>query len=233
MPIGPGNAIKICLVGSSTVGKSCIAERLVHDEFLEQTKSTIGSAYSKTDLTVNGETVKLNLWDTAGQERFRALAPLYYRDASAIVLVYDITNEQSFHSLRTVWLPSIRACTKPDVALAVVGNKLDLEETDRVISAELARGYADILEAVFLETSAKTGHNVERIFTELVMKIRASKQTSSHQATKVEEEQTNIIKLPGSTEHNSLTDRGPEPNGHGVTSDGQHAEKHKSTCKCN
>ncbi|XP_022092015.1 ras-related protein Rab-22A-like [Acanthaster planci] len=232
MSASGGGAVKVCLVGNSTVGKSCIAARLVHNHFHEQTKTTIGSAYLHKELNVDGDTVNVNIWDTAGQERFRALAPLYYRDASGIVLVYDITNEKSFQSLRTVWVPALRACTKSDLVLVLVGNKLDLEETGRVIPAEEARGYADFLDAIFLEASAKTGHNVDRIFVELVKKIRTLKKSAAAE----DEKPTNVIKLPGGMEASDSVKPGPSPNGSGIAPDGTPGaiqKKKKSNCKCN
>ncbi|XP_038069924.1 ras-related protein RHN1-like [Patiria miniata] len=198
MAVGSGNAIKICLVGNSRVGKSCIAERLVHDIFHEKTQSTmIGRAFLHKALTVEGETVKVNIWDTAGEEKFHSLAPMYYRYASAMVLVYDITDTESFLNLRKFWVPSIKSCNDPSIPLAIVGNKLDLEETDRAISTEEGQGYADILEAVFLETSAKTAHNVERIFTELILKIRDSQRR--RQMNQAEEMEPRNVIVPHST----------------------------------
>ncbi|XP_038070396.1 ras-related protein Rab-22A-like [Patiria miniata] len=170
---------KICLLGNTGVGKSCIAHWLKHDEFDEKLDNTIGAAYLEKELSVNGETVKMCIWDTAGAERFRALTPLYYRGADGIVLVYDITDETSFQSLRTEWIPTIRMRTDTNMALVVVGNKLDLEETGRVVPSDEARGYADLLNAIFLETSAKTGENVERIIAQLATKIRETKQASN------------------------------------------------------
>ncbi|XP_038069840.1 ras-related protein Rab-22A-like [Patiria miniata] len=198
--------MKICLVGDKGVGKSCIAQRLIHDEFNKQVKSTIGRVFFHKELTMKEGTFTVYIWDTAGEERYLALAPLYYRNASAIVLVYDITDEESFSNLQKVWVPAVQSCSDPNIALAVVGNKLDLEETGRGVSTEEARGYADILEAVFLETSAKTGHNVERVFTELVLRI------SSSQLKDEEEKLKTSIKV---------SDWDSKP-----------VKKHKSSCNC-
>ncbi|XP_033625868.1 ras-related protein Rab-22A-like isoform X2 [Asterias rubens] len=220
------NGFKVCIIGNSTVGKSCIASRLVNDEFSDKTSLTIG-AYMLKELVVDGESYYLNIWDTAGQERFRSLAPLYYRDASAIVLVYDITNEESFASLRTTWFPALRSCTNADIVLAVVGNKLDLHDRERLIQTEEARGYADILAALFAETSAKTGENVTQIFTEIVRRVREKKKAS----LLTEDRPISVLRLEGRTGLTSET-RGPvSPSGIRQNVE-ETASKHKSGCRC-
>ncbi|XP_038070351.1 ras-related protein Rab-22A-like [Patiria miniata] len=196
---------KVCLVGNSGVGKSSIFHRLVRDTFTEKVTLTIAAAYFEKELSVNGETVRMCIWDTAGAERFRSLTPLFYRGTDGIVLVYDITDERSFHNLRTEWIPSIRASADTNMALVVVGNKLDLEETGRVVPAVEARGYADLLNAIFFETSAKTGENVERIFTELALKIRETKPT-------YEEYERRVVQIPGPSLNSD--ENIPDPSNH-------------------
>ncbi|XP_022092011.1 ras-related protein Rab-22A-like isoform X2 [Acanthaster planci] len=174
---------------NSGVGKSSIAHRFVSETFDDNITNTIAAAYFDKKLCVNGDAVKVCIWDTAGGEKFRALAPLYYRGASGIVLVYDITKVQSFQSLTEVWVPALRANTDSDVSLVVVGNKLDLDET-RVVPAEVGRNYAEFLNATFIETSAKTGQNVESVLVQLAMKILEKKQPSTANAR-----QRNLIRL--------------------------------------
>ncbi|XP_038069935.1 ras-related protein RHN1-like [Patiria miniata] len=186
---------KICLVGDMNVGKSSIVHRFVRNSFSEEKTSTLAAAFFEKELSVNGETVKMCIWDTAGSEKYRSLTPLYFRGADGIVLVYDITDEKSFLNLRTEWIPSIRMRTDTNMALVVVGNKLDLEKTGRVVPSDEARGYADLLNAIFFETSAKTGENVERIFTQLALKIRETKPTSNEE----NEFERSVIQIPPSS----------------------------------
>ncbi|XP_033625869.1 putative ras-related protein Rab-5B isoform X3 [Asterias rubens] len=197
------NGFKVCIIGNSTVGKSCIASRLVNDEFSDKTSLTIGSAYMLKELVVDGESYYLNIWDTAGQER------------------------ESFASLRTTWFPALRSCTNADIVLAVVGNKLDLHDRERLIQTEEARGYADILAALFAETSAKTGENVTQIFTEIVRRVREKKKAS----LLTEDRPISVLRLEGRTGLTSET-RGPvSPSGIRQNVE-ETASKHKSGCRC-
>ncbi len=179
------------------------------------------------DLVVDGESYYLNIWDTAGQERFRSLAPLYYRDASAIVLVYDITNEESFASLRTTWIPAMRSCTNPGIVLAIVGNKLDLRDKERLIPTEEARGYADILGALFSETSAKTGENVTQLFTEIVRTV----QERNKKSLLKEDRPMSVLQLSAGSRLTSESG-GPGSSSGNRRSVDETGSKHKSGCRC-
>uniref|UniRef100_A0A2K5HE82 RAB37, member RAS oncogene family n=1 Tax=Colobus angolensis palliatus TaxID=336983 RepID=A0A2K5HE82_COLAP len=129
-------------------------------------------------VTVDGVRVKLQIWDTAGQERFRSVTHAYYRDAQALLLLYDITNKSSFDSIRA-WLTEIHEYAQRDVVIMLLGNKADMS-SERVIRSEdgetLAREYG----VPFLETSAKTGMNVELAFLAIAkeLKYRAGQQAN-------------------------------------------------------
>lgn len=114
----------------------------------------------------DGQAVKLHMWDTAGGERFRALTSAFYRNAAAIVVAFDLTDEKSFSNVRA-WMRNVEQCARPDAVKLLVGNKVDLD-TMRAVSAESIRDLAEQYELKFIEVSAKTGHNLERAFMQLV-----------------------------------------------------------------
>ena len=153
---------KLVLLGQAGVGKSNLVLRFVKGEFLENNESTIGAAFlTQTVALTDGSMVKFEIWDTAGQERFNSLAPMYYRGAQAALVVYDITNENSFARAKT-WVRELEG-QGGKMVIALVGNKSDLETIRRVTTAE-GQTYADEKGLLFAETSAKTAQNVSEIF---------------------------------------------------------------------
>lgn len=158
-------AFKIVLLGEGRVGKTCLCLRYVQNSFTPDQESTIQATYLDKRLTVGKRSIKLMIWDTAGQERFHALAPLYYRDASGALLVYDITDRDSFTKVRD-WVKELRKIVGKNIVLVIAGNKSDMEKKRQVEEAE-AEQYAASVGAVHVPTSAKTGKNVEAAFLEL------------------------------------------------------------------
>lgn len=128
-------------------------------------ESTIQATYLDKRLNVGRRSVKLMIWDTAGQERFHALGPIYYRDANGALLVYDITDRDSFTKVRH-WVKELRKIVGKNIVLVIAGNKSDMEKKRQVDEAE-AEAYAISVGAVHVPTSAKTGKNVEGAFLEL------------------------------------------------------------------
>lgn len=155
---------KLVLLGSSGVGKTSIVIRKVADNYTEANASTIGAAFFTTTVATKSKLVKFEVWDTAGQERYRSLTPLYYRNAHAILIVYDITSLTSFTDAQD-WIYHIRATTDI-VNLVLLGNKSDLASR-RVVSEERAKNLACEHDIEYYEVSAKTGFNVDNIFTSL------------------------------------------------------------------
>ena len=156
---------KTVLLGESSVGKSSLVLHYVHNVFYDFQEPTIGAAFLCKTQKVNRETVKFEIWDTAGQERYHSLTPMYYRNARAAIVVYDITNGSSFVRAQ-MWVRDLQHQARHDVIIALVGNKADLED-DRVIDYDEAEMYAREKNVLFLETSAKTGMNVDEIFSEI------------------------------------------------------------------
>lgn len=162
--------IKLCLLGDAGVGKSCLVHRFVSDIFNPSSPPTIGAAFmTKMVIMEDSALFKFNIWDTAGQERFRSLAPLYYRDAAAAILVYDITCETTFSALK-IWIRELQRYGPQDIVLAIAGNKCDKAD-QREVREEEARDYAASIEAIFAETSALTSKNVHWLFEEICKKL--------------------------------------------------------------
>ncbi|EEC50446.1 predicted protein [Phaeodactylum tricornutum CCAP 1055/1] len=156
---------KLVLLGDTAVGKSCLVVRFVRDEFFEFQEPTIGAAFLTQTVQLDDATVKFEIWDTAGQERYRSLAPMYYRGASAAIVVYDITNPDSFTGAKS-WVKELQRRGDPNVVIALAGNKADLE-TRRAVEFEEANAYAQENGILHLETSAKNANNVKSLFIEI------------------------------------------------------------------
>lgn len=160
---------KLVLLGDAAVGKSCLVVRFVRDEFFEFQEPTIGAAFLTQTVQCEDATVKYEIWDTAGQERYRSLAPMYYRGAAAAIVVYDITDRDSFAGAKS-WVKELQRRGDPNVIIALAGNKADLEQR-RKISQEEAESYAEENGILHLVTSAKDGTNVMSLFVEIAKKL--------------------------------------------------------------
>ena len=162
-PPGGMPRIKMVLLGDSGVGKSCLVLRFVLGQFDPSSKVTVGAAFMSHPVALpDSSTVKFEIWDTAGQERYASLAPLYYRGASAAAIVYDITSKDSFAKAK-YWVKELQKNASQDIVIVLVGNKCD-KESERDVSAEEAKTYADENAMEYVESSAKTAHNVSKIF---------------------------------------------------------------------
>ena len=154
--------LKIIILGSSEVGKTCILQRYFHNEFKEDLLSTIGIDFRTKFFKFNDEKIKVNYTDTAGQEKFRSISLNYLKGTNGIILVFDITNRQSFELLNN-WMRDIEETNKADVGLILIGNKSDLKSY-RKVSIEEAKNFANKYKCTYFEGSAKTG---EKIFEAL------------------------------------------------------------------
>ena len=161
---------KVLLLGDSTVGKTCFLMRYTDNTFQEIHMSTIGLDYRLKTMTLNsGKQVKVQIWDTAGQDRFRAITKNYYKGAHGIILIYDVTNQQTFENV-TNWINQIKEEASEKVTIFLVGNKID-DEKNRKVETEEGEKLAKDFQLKFYETSAKTGINVEVTFKDLVQII--------------------------------------------------------------
>lgn len=156
--------IKVVFLGESTVGKTSIISCFSQGDFNPEQTSTIGACFTMKKITLDDKTeIKLKIWDTAGQERFRALTPMYYRDADVAILVYAVDDRDSYEKLQR-WIDDLSRDTKIMPPLIIVGNKIDLVDRRKVTSDEAER-FAESAGATFLECSAKLKEGIEELFT--------------------------------------------------------------------
>jgi len=163
--------VKLLLIGNSSVGKSSLLLRFSDEQWLpeDESSATIGVDFRVHKMEVNGKRVKLSIWDTAGQERFRTITSSYYRGAQGIILVYDVSNRESFEALPR-WYSELETYVSSSVVKILVGNKVDKEFSRQVPVAE-AQQFASRMSTLFIETSAKTSVGVKEVFQEVVEKI--------------------------------------------------------------
>ncbi|XP_039344553.1 ras-related protein Rab-6B isoform X1 [Mauremys reevesii] len=158
----PLRKFKLVFLGEQSVGKTSLITRFMYDSFDNTYQATIGIDFLSKTMYLEDRTVRLQLWDTAGQERFRSLIPSYIRDSTVAVVVYDITNLNSFQQT-SKWIDDVRTERGSDVIIMLVGNKTDLADK-RQITIEEGEQRAKELSVMFIETSAKTGYNVKQLF---------------------------------------------------------------------
>ncbi|KAK3522241.1 hypothetical protein QTP70_034149 [Hemibagrus guttatus] len=158
----PLRKFKLVFLGEQSVGKTSLITRFMYDSFDNTYQATIGIDFLSKTMYLEDRTIRLQLWDTAGQERFRSLIPSYIRDSAAAVVVYDITNVNSFQQT-TKWIDDVRTERGSDVIIMLVGNKTDLADK-RQVSIEEGEKKAKELNVMFIETSAKAGYNVKQLF---------------------------------------------------------------------
>jgi len=209
----PSSSVKLVLLGEAAVGKSSLVLRFVNNDFQENKEPTIGAAFLTQKCQLPQRTIKFEIWDTAGQERFASLAPMYYRNAQAALVVYDLTKPTSLIKAKH-WVAELQRQASPGIVIALVGNKLDLtsdaagtagdeeaaggDEDARKVTTEEARTYAEEEGLLFYETSAKTGYNVTEVFTAIANAIPETSLKSARgpgaaaAASRTEEQRVNL-----------------------------------------
>jgi len=144
------------------VGKSSLLYRMVENEFLEKPSATVGTDFSTKTIEYQNQSVQLQLWDTSGQEKFNSLTRSYYQGAKIAILVYDITDYESFSEAKEL-LEDVKSLVESWCVFVLVGNKLDLE-SNRTVSIEEATNYAKRNDLLFIEISPKDGTNIDELF---------------------------------------------------------------------
>lgn len=165
---------KLLLIGDSGVGKSNILIRFADDDFKEDHLATLGVDFKICTRDIEGKIVKMALWDTAGQERFRVITSSYYRGSHGIMVVYDVTDRQSFNHVR-MWMQEIeKYAAYGEVTRIIVGNKCDLVSAKRAVAPEEGQELANELGVRFIETSARNSHNIEHTFDLVCRELMAT-----------------------------------------------------------
>ena len=180
---------KVLLLGNSDVGKSSLLLRYVDSVWNDAFVPTIGVDFKVKTLTINEKKVKMQIWDTAGQERFRTVVSTYFRGAHGILLLYDVTNRDSFKNLES-WLIEIEKNAKEKVLKILIGNKCDLTD-DREIQSDEGKAFALRNGMEFMETSAKMNTNVTEAF-ETLGKLMIEFNSKSNTATQKKNDSKNL-----------------------------------------
>lgn len=201
------NILKVIILGDSGVGKTSLMHRYVNDKYSQQYKATIGADFLTKEVELDGDKVAtMQVWDTAGQERFQSLGVAFYRGADCCVLVYDVTNAKSFENIKSwkdEFLVHANVSTPETFPFVILGNKVDVEDSKRVVSEkaaqELAKSLGDV--PLFL-TSAKNAINVDTAFEEIA---KNALQQNQNDASAFEDDFNDAINIQLDGEPNSCS----------------------------
>ena len=203
-------SFKIILVGDQGVGKSCLAIKASRNYFEDFYSPTVGFEFVSFNVKVEDKVIKLQIWDTCGQEVYRSLISSFFRSASLAIIVYSIDTEDSFNNIEK-WLNDIKTQSNPDIKIFLIGNKADLEDKRRLTKEQGEQLCNDHKLAFFMETSAKTGFNVQNVFIqvakELYLQHEEIKNRVSRPGTMImplpEDNNNNLVKLEIEEEENT------------------------------
>lgn len=192
---------KILVLGDSNVGKTCIVHRFCDETYYDTYISTIGIDFKQKIVNLDGMPIKLQIWDTAGQERFRTLTTAYYRGAMGILVMYDVTNMDSFNHL-AYWFRNVEENASQDVVKVLAGNKCDCTSL-RVVEKDQGRKVAECCDVPFFECSCKEDTNINEIFLTLARKIREQRERRASKFDEMERLQWDKANLNNNLQGNS------------------------------
>ena len=199
-------SFKVVLVGESGVGKTSIIAQYIDQTFQEDLQTSTGGTFSTKTVSCDGKLLKFEIWDTAGQEQYRSLSKMFYKEANAALMVYDITRKRTFIDLKEFWYEQIKDCSPVDIMLVIVGNKSDLIDKEEVNEEEV-RNYAKEINAMFFSTSAKNYEGINNLFEEI-----AKKYTGATNVKIIDEEQEGDTEPPENDNKNNNIKIGKETN---------------------
>ena len=169
--------LRLLIVGDSTVGKTNFIMRFINDKFNESYMTTSGIDLKSKDIEIKNKNIRIQIWDTAGQEKYRAITRNLFLKVLGVLIIYDITNEKSYNNLKT-WVQLIREDCGSHMQIIIVGNKCDLD-SERKINQEEVLKYARKEKIEYIETSCKTGENVQKAVKTICEKILENNDLSS------------------------------------------------------
>ena len=178
---------RVVLIGNAFVGKTALIQKKISSEVPPRYEETIGAAFQSYHETINQKDYLIQVWDTAGQEKYRSLGPVYYRNANAAIVVYDVTDRSTFQAVPE-WIQAFRDTAGDKAKLILVGNKVDLESKIVVDESEGA-AFAESYNMPFLLTSAITGYNVDHLFQQIASLV-VTVETEESTITKKKEKTT-------------------------------------------
>jgi small GTP-binding protein len=162
---------KVLIIGDSGSGKSSIINRYIDDDYNDNYYNTIGVDFKIKTYDINDKKIKLHIWDTAGQEKFRSLVTSYYRNSDIIIIVFDLTNNISFHHI-DMWYSDIEYFYKNnEVSLYLVGTKADVNKDNYIVDEIAIQEKCREYNMKYFETSAKKNYNIDELFNDIVLKI--------------------------------------------------------------
>ena len=201
-----GNEItlKVVLVGDSGVGKTCIIQRYVNNDYNENNESTSTSTYTYKTLEYKefNKTISFDIWDTAGQELYRALAKNFYLNASIGILVYDIRRKESFNAIKDYWYDQLKISGEENMIFGVAGNKCDLFQEEEVTEEE-GKKFAKEIGGIFQLTSCKESIGIDDLFYECGKKYL---ETNNLVTKNDKDENNNIIKITSDKNKNKANE---------------------------
>jgi len=166
---------RVVTIGDESVGKTSLTARLVNNRFNQYEPSTVGANYQEYSVFVKDSSISIQIWDTAGQEKFKSLSPIYYRNASAAVVVFSLTSRRTFEKLND-WINSFMEVAGNGAIVYIAANKSDLT-SEFEVTIEETREWAKSCGYKYFVTSAKTGEGVCDMFTELANDILSTKES--------------------------------------------------------
>jgi len=192
-------SFKVIIVGDQAVGKSCLAIKASRNYFEDFYSPTIGFEFVSFNVRVQDKIIKLQIWDTCGQEVYRSLISSFFRSASLAIVVYSIDSEDSFNNIEK-WLNDIKTQSNPDVKIFLIGNKADLEDKRRITKDQGEKLCSDHKLEFFMETSAKTGFNVQNVFIQVAKELYKQHEEIKDRVTRP----GTMISLPAEENNNKV-----------------------------